>query len=128
MIREPSWVGSLSVRFTDRRKSGRRIWELTEPLQFSCVIDDRLQTVRVRRGFKTDFASVPLVVRKFIHPVGPYAPATVIHDYLYINQIGDRLTADRIFLEAMKASRVNPITRSLIYRAVRMFGAGGWGR
>lgn len=120
--------GPLDVRWTDRKKEGRIVRKLLDDLTFVCEIDGVEHRVTAPRGFLTDFASVPPVARKFIHPAGPYAPAAVIHDWLYINKIGERETADRIFLEAMKVLGVRWYTRSTIFRAVRLFGQRGWGR
>lgn len=120
--------GSLDVRLTQQRKRGRLVWRLLMPLWFEHTVSGEPQVVYVPSGFLTDFASVPIVARKLIPSTGPYAAASVVHDWLYINKIGTRKEADDIFLQAMEASGVKWVTRSVIYRAVRMFGSSGWGR
>lgn len=125
---EARFVGPVAVKFTEQRKQGRQVYSLLAPLVFEWKKGRSTNSVTVPRGFLTDFASVPPVARKFIPPVGPYAPATVIHDWLYKNKINDRKRADDVFLLAMKACGVNWITRSIIYRACRLFGWKGWGK
>lgn len=122
------FYGPLDVRLTQERKQGRLVWKLLRPLWFEHTIHGEPRAVYTPSGFLTDFASVPLVARKLIPPTGPYAAASVVHDWLYINKIGTRKEADDIFLQAMEASGVNWVTRSVIYRTVRAFGASGWGR
>lgn len=122
------FTGPMDVRYNDQWKQGRRVRTILNTFGFTCYLDGNRKSVVVRRGFKTDFASVPPVVRKFIPPSGRYAQAAVVHDYLYLNKIGDRETADRIFLEAMKVAGVRWYTRSIMFRSVRMFGNNGWGR
>ncbi|MGA1342703.1 MAG: DUF1353 domain-containing protein, partial [Hyphomonas sp.] len=63
-----------------------------------------------------------------IQPFGRHAPAAVLHDYLYaIGQKKARALADRLFLNAMREAGVPAIRRSVMYRMVRLFGAGGYG-
>lgn len=122
------FVGPVDVRFTETRKRGRRVYKLLSPLVFEYTKGRSTNAIKVPTGFLTDFASVPPVARKFIPPIGRYASASVVHDWLYVNKIGKRSTADRVFLLAMKAAGVSWPTRSIIYRAVRLFGAKGWGK
>ena len=77
----------------------------------------------VPAGFITDFASVPRIFWSLYPPMGKYAGATIIHDYLYITQERTRKETDLIFLEAMKVLNVPFFRRQIIYRAVRL---GGW--
>lgn len=80
--------------------------------------------VTVPRGFETDGASIPRVFWNVLAPYGEYFHAAVIHDFLYsgYNSEFNRLEADTIFNEAMKACGVPWPRRMLIYRAVRSFG------
>lgn len=87
----------------------------------------------VPKGFETDFASIPRLLR-FIYPVnGRHRCAAVVHDYLYYKAgriVVDgtaisytRKQADLIFLEAMKSLGVRWTQRKSMYRGVRL---GGW--
>lgn len=124
---EDRFIGPLRVELTGQQKQGRPIWSVIEPLEFQCVLDNVGHITTVPVGFKTDFASVPRIFWRLAPPGGLYAAAAVIHDWRYKHTIGDRLTADRIFLAAMRQAGVGWAQRSMIYRAVRMFGWRGWG-
>lgn len=128
MSNKAEFSGPLDVRFTETTRKGRRVWMVLSPFTFTGELNGEPHVTIVTKGFLTDFASVPPVVRKFIQPVGPYAKAAVVHDYRYKHKLGDRKTADRIFLEAMRVSGVSWPTRSIMYRAVRLFGWKGWGK
>jgi hypothetical protein len=62
----------------------------------------------------------------------PGAKAAVVHDYLYASLgLGGRYSraqADGIFREALRALGVPLWKRTLLWAAVRVGGAGGWGR
>jgi hypothetical protein len=82
-------------------------------------------------GYKTDFASVPLLLRGIVQPGGNHNLATLIHDWLYDTQYSitekkdwrkDRLFADREMLYWLKKSGVSWIKRQLMYYAVRLGG------
>ena len=87
--------------------------------------------ITVPQGFKTDFASVPSLLRFAVSRVGPHLEACVIHDWLYQawkhhgcqpNSI-HRKFADNVLMAGMKQAKVRPIRRLLIYSAVRLFGS-----
>lgn len=100
-------------------------WLLTAPLSY---MDEKLNKgVVVPEGFVTDFASVPRGLWNIFPPSGAWAPAAVIHDFMYRYAIFDKATADLIFLHAMEDLGVGWFSRRLIYRAVRWFGGGAYG-
>lgn len=83
---------------------------------FTCVVP---------KNFKTDFASIPFFARMFLPCLGRYNIATIIHDFLYSPECKyrvNRKVADKIFLTAMKRSKVGIFKRVSMYLAVRMFG------
>jgi hypothetical protein len=61
-----------------------------------------------------------------------WANRIAIHDYLYatkgLNGRYARAEADRIFRQALAALGVPAWKRVLLWSAVRLGGAGGWGR
>jgi len=98
---------------------------LYKPLVYRRVCGEILT---VPKGFDTDLASVPWLFRRVFPRSGPYNEAAVVHDWLYVSRkIGDRnvdrAEADAVLLEAMEALGCDWLTRTLIYRAVRL---GGW--
>lgn len=79
----------------------------------------------VHDGFRTDFASIPRVLRGVISVNGKHRMAALIHDYLYVYEVGVSVTraeADRVFLQEMHALGVKRIKRYAMYYAVRLFG------
>lgn len=85
--------------------------------------------ITVPKGFITDGASVPDILKPIYNPFGRYFPAAVIHDYLYgrINNTGiNRTLADKIFNFIMKELKIDRSTRRKFYWAVRCFGELSW--
>ena len=115
----------LVAELTGRLKQGRPVWRLYRALVYITATGEDLT---VPEGFETDYASVPRAFWRLAPPGGLYAAAATLHDYLYVNRIGERKAADDLFLEAMEAAGVGWPQRSIIYRAVRMFGWKGWGK
>lgn len=62
----------------------------------------------------------------------PACKAAVVHDYLYATKGLDgrysRAQADGVFRSALAALGVPLWKRTLLWAAVRLGGAGGWGR
>ena len=82
-------------------------------------------SIRVPKGFVTDYASIPRIFRPIVLPYGKHSGASVVHDYLYskgCNLNIERKKADKIFLEILKEEGVNSILARLMYIAVRIFG------
>src|SRR5690348_10982093 len=95
--------------------------KLFEPLEYLTAVEG-IGVIRVPVGFVTDYASVPRGLWNLFPPNGRYAPAAVVHDYLYRRTLLDRGVCDQILSEGMEVLGVSWLTRHLIYRAVRMFG------
>jgi hypothetical protein len=121
--------GALDVLFLDGRN-----WRLASTLGYWTK---QGESVCVPAGFVTDFASIPRGLWNIFPPAGPYAPAAVIHDFLYrggrfegpvinnYSQVGRRPTrreADAIFYDVMRELGISPAKRSVIWLAVRAFG------
>lgn len=97
--------------------------------------DWTVRGIVIPAGFETDWASVPWWADGVVPSFGPYAPATIPHDYLY--SLGGRLPdgrtftrkqADDLFLDLLKELGVPWWKRSLMYRAVRTGGGSGWAK
>lgn len=108
----------------DVRKVGER-WTLLSPLRYALSPG---RVIEVPAGFYTDFASIPRLFYLTTPPTGRYDMAAVVHDYLYYAQMTTRAQADRVFLDAMRDSRVGWYTRTKMYWAVRAFGGRAWRR
>lgn len=97
-------------------------------------ISPSLGRIEIEEGFDTDYASVPRALWWLYPPDGPYSPAAWIHDWLYWYQTLNgkpvtRAQADLVFLEAMRAlPEVRATQRRVMYRGVRVGGAGPWAR
>lgn len=81
--------------------------------------------IRVRRGYRTDGASIKTRTARFVvgHPWAEYLPAAVIHDILYETECLSRQQADRCFLDLMASLGVSWWKRRTMHAAVRL---GGW--
>lgn len=86
--------------------------------------------------FRTDLASTPPYFTWLIPDVGAHLPAILLHDGLvygeseeksYIGPDIERLEADRVFRDAMKALGTGPVRRWLIWAAVALGTSWHWG-
>jgi hypothetical protein len=99
-------------------------WILTEDCIYqSELLGDDANPVRVvvPTGTVTDLSSIPRFFRLFIVKNGRHRPAAIVHDFLCGLRLDfSRVTADKIFLEAMKLLKVPRLRRRLMYWAVRV--------
>lgn len=101
---------------------GKR-WQILSPLLY--VNTDGTQ-VSIPAGFVTDFASVPQIFWNIIPPIGDYAKAAVLHDYLYRFHVFARAQCDAYLLDGMKELGTPLWKRLTIYWNVRAFGFIAW--
>lgn len=80
--------------------------------------------IKAKKGYRTDFASVPRFFWRILPPHGKYAPAAVIHDWLCDEEFHsvDHILAADIFDEAMEECGVPRWKRRLMVWAVKHFG------
>lgn len=83
---------------------------------------------RIKRGFVTDFGSVPWIGRLVVSPQGVAKPDYVLHDWNYATQQFSQVVADAMLLEGMAQRGVNVVQRSIVHRALRMFGWLAWNK
>lgn len=86
---------------------------------------------RIPRGYVTDFASIPalatLLTLLRLQPLGRHAWAALSHDFGYaVGEADLRPQWDRIFRELMKLDDVGPVSREVMFNAVRLGGGGGY--
>ena len=91
-------------------------------------------------GFETDLASIPKCFWWYVSPMdSELMKPAILHDYLYRhperinwgkidgkNNKKNRKRADKLFDMAMRSQGVSWFKRTVIYRAVRMFGSKSW--
>lgn len=96
-------------------------WRLTHELAYGA---NSGAVWLVPAGFATDMASIPRAMWSVIgHPADKYAPAAVLHDWLYTSRVVSRAQADALFSEAMAALGVGRVRRTVMWAAVRVFGS-----
>lgn len=83
-------------------------------------------SVRVPKGFVTDFATIPSTFWSWMPPTGRYGLPAIVHDWLYWDQSVARSQADAIFEAALSDLAVSSFRRFIIYRSVRWFGGKYW--
>lgn len=94
--------------------------ELTEDLSYQY---GKVRFI-IKKGFKTDFASVPRIFWAFLSPFGRHTLPSVLHDWLYINGYYfeiSRKEADKIFYDAMIDCGVKRLTANIMWFCVRLF-------
>ncbi|MBW3617746.1 MAG: DUF1353 domain-containing protein [Proteobacteria bacterium] len=121
-----SFTAELDVRITQKKRDERVLALLLQTFSYDVGTEGSGDTIVVPAGFETDFASIPRPLWIIEPPLGDAGKAAVLHDYLYETGERDRASADRIFLEAMAVLEVPWWKRSLMFRAVRLFGRGGY--
>ncbi len=76
---------------------------------------------RIGKGFKSDGASIPWFMRWAFSPMGPWAPAAILHDYLLTLSVHARKYCASEFYRAMKMQGMGKRLRKAFYLGVR-----GW--
>ncbi len=109
-------------------------WRLLDPL----VFEGREDFFVIRKGFRTDFASIPRPVRWLFDTAGTNSEPGVLHDAVWreskradgITPRVDPWDADGLFRRALRESGAPAITRALMWIAVRTaaIAAGRFGR
>ena len=103
------------------RETGTNLWKVVEDLEYAGSRD----AITVPAGTKTDFASVPKLLRWFIPKYGKYNKATVLHDWLCDEAAAGRFNradADGIFRRSMRELGVGYLRRRLMWVGVRWGG------
>ena len=103
-------------------------WRLLDPL----VFEGTKEFFVIRRGFKTDFASIPRPVRWLFDTAGTNSEPGVLHDALWRESKRedaeprvDPWDADGLFRRALRQSGATAMTRALMWIAVRAAAIAG---
>jgi hypothetical protein len=113
-----------------------RHWKVIVPFECDLELDGRQAKISVAAGFVTDFATIPRIFWSIAPPEDAYSEAACVHDYLYacsgvlpgISPSLSREECDQVLLVGMQALGVPYWKREPIYKAVRWFGAGHFGK
>ena len=79
----------------------------------------------IRAGFRTDLASIPILLRSFFSRTGKNRKPAVAHDHMYSCRFQNRQICDLIFRDMLIVQKVPKWKANLYYFGVR---AGGWTR
>ena len=85
-----------------------------------------LEDMEKQPVWTTDYGSIPMAFQNLFRKDGAYAPAYVLHDWLYASEKYDRATCDWILLEALQELGAWWLTRNTVYSAVRCGGGMVW--
>lgn len=82
----------------------RRPFEVMEEINF--IYKNRV--IRVNKGYRTDFASVPRFFHRVVSPVGRHGKAAIVHDFLCdeVPHSMDYKEAAQVFKLAMQILQV----------------------
>ena len=109
--------GKLQLEYLEEPLNGK--WFRTlEPIRYTTV---KGRVFNVPSATYTDFASVPRGFRWLISRVGVHGKAALLHDWLCEKKIVKRKEADKIFLEAMKETKVGWLKRRIMFMGVRAY-------
>lgn len=101
------------------KHNGKRVY-------FVLLEDEKVFGFLIPKGFETDFASVPKSFWNILPPLGRHNNAALLHDWLYVKNIGTRKRADELFLEVMLCDGVRKVSAYVMYWGVRIGGGRWW--
>jgi hypothetical protein len=82
-----------------------------------------LISIEIEKGFQTDFATIPPFIRMFFKPDGKWAVASIVHDFLYVEETNcPRWIADTAFYTIMRLTGVPSFVSYIFWMAVTFFG------
>jgi hypothetical protein len=90
--------------------------------------DDKFGTLVCPRGFYTDLASIPRILRNIpmLDPDGLSRRPAVMHDWLYAWRGISKDNADEFLKEALLSEDATSETAEIFYMAVHEFGQAAW--
>lgn len=111
-------------------------WALLKPFQYTTLEGEKILVPPSAMGceedilsqplWTTDYGSIPMAFQNIYRKDGEYAPAYVLHDWLYSAEIFERSKCDWILLEALQELGAWWFTRNTVYSAVRCGGGMVW--
>lgn len=94
----------------------KRFWHRVE---YTLTADVYIASHKVPQGFRTDGATIPFFLRWAFSPMGPWAPAAWLHDYLLSKDAYTREMAAKVFYRAMGELGIPQPIRKGFYLGVR---------
>jgi hypothetical protein len=79
--------------------------------------------IKVPKGYRTDFASIPRIFQGLFNAVNDIAPASIAHDWCYSIELFERSICDQVLYDAMRVNSIGFLRAKTVWSAVR---AGGW--
>jgi len=102
-------------------------WKLHEAFNFYLEGNPH-EIITVPRGYVTDFASVPNVLRMFAKDIELFNKAAILHDFLYDGETRfTRKESDQIYRDGMRVFGVSDFRSTIFYKMCRLFGKSRWG-
>jgi len=101
-------------------------WILTEDWFFKFESDYLCVDIEARKGYKTDFGSIPPWYRCRLNQMGVGIVAFLPHDCVYQTEAIDRKTADRMMYDMLRWVGVQYTVANAAYLGVRMGGGFVW--
>ncbi len=95
-----------------------KYWMLVSDLIYK--IKGSTDQIVVPAGFVTDLASIPNSLKGIFDKMGRYAPAGIIHDYLYWEKTCTQNQADRVLKQALIETGVSKKTAKIIKMGVKI--------
>lgn len=117
----------------------RLYWSINRWKQYKLLNDvvvklSNDKVITIPQGFEWDLSSSPRLLWSILPPDGDFEIASLIHDYLYRNKLGNRFFADYEMYVWSKASNgtvrisLKNMDNIVRYWAVRMFGWLVWNK
>lgn len=94
-------------------------WRVFRRPKFKLIASIFVCGYEIPAGFISDGATLPPVVRSIFDPMGVWAEAAFLHDFLLRDR--SRAFAAAEFYRAMDAFNVPPVVRDLFFVAVRAY-------
>lgn len=120
-------MSSVSLTYTPLvlAAAGPDLWTLYEPYTISV---SGYPTLTVPRGFTTDLASFPRILRNLpsFDPDGDSRYGAVPHDWLYWWQGWGKARADEFLRDALIGLGCDKVDADAIYDGVHLFGGPSW--
>ena len=132
---KPNEIKSIKLRYVHGQRTDRMLfdnsWELLEDLPVHLSNGD---VITIRKGFRTDFSSIPEFLWGVLKPFGDFLLAPIVHDWMYrtdyksavLGPYKARLFADKEMLyiskETNKRHWHDKLDNHVRYFLVRAFG------
>ena len=88
--------------------------------KFKVIEPFRYKNIEIKKGFRTDGASVPRLFWSIFPPNRTdYLPCAIIHDYLCNKE--EYKKADKYFKECLEELKVDKFSRTIMYYVVRIY-------